>query len=532
MQKDALSVTANIDSLIFDYLKIPVRTWTHVCGVFSTSGVILYINKNVIRSGRCKISPNVFLQDIALVIGADGYIGTPLSGKIADIRLYRRALTSDDIAKINGVININDDAMTVQEEVIPTSNTSTSDDTDQRNSEEPPNDSIVDMYSAMFSKTSINFNKIHFRELFAKSDSVTYFYINNERNVYSEASQICKRFGGEIPKATREEDIVLWTRNYKVGMSTFWLHSSKTLEDACEIGMLSPTQKLISVPSSCNNTCFVLCQTDSDTQIKLYGYYEQKILRFSPIYENSMLVFDSFDKYVVLFDDDSTVKIINTEEQSFIERPLMHFSTFMGRHTWTIMPAEKQTIVLSFSACGDTEFTCNNGDCVDVSKVCDLTNHCSDGTDENVCAASITPDDGYKFNYSEAQGTTDKTEVHGVLNLKQIDKVNMEDSRIEIMASMRVTWSDKRLNFKFMSINKTSSIEEPEFRFYWLPDVIIGSVIQPDINKFSVVKNRGDMSAETFKDGYPDIHDTHESKSLSSKSYYDSILKIFILLKK
>ena len=77
------------------------------------------------------------------------------------------------------------------------------------------------------------------------------------------------------------------------------------------------------------------------------------------------------------------------------------FASFtLGKHNWTIKgdkgcsSKDSYTTELKMSGCTRGNFTCNNGQCVDMSKRCNQLPHCEDTSDEVGCDILILKD-GY-----------------------------------------------------------------------------------------------------------------------------------------
>ena len=79
-------------------------------------------------------------------------------------------------------------------------------------------------------------------------------------------------------------------------------------------------------------------------------------------------------------------------------------SLMLGRSSWMIegdSPAcsdeKSYNIPLKLSGCGEEEFTCNDGQCIDINKRCDQIRDCRDRSDEKDCKL-IVLEEGYSKN--------------------------------------------------------------------------------------------------------------------------------------
>ena len=54
-------------------------------------------------------------------------------------------------------------------------------------------------------------------------------------------------------------------------------------------------------------------------------------------------------------------------------------------------------VSLKLTGCKETEFTCNDGQCIDMARRCDQIVHCRDKSDEKNCRLVVL-EEGYKKN--------------------------------------------------------------------------------------------------------------------------------------
>ena len=73
----------------------------------------------------------------------------------------------------------------------------------------------------------------------------------------------------------------------------------------------------------------------------------------------------------------------NTGEEPRIR--VKSFAEVFGRNTYHVGTSNR-SIVLTITRCNpDKEFTCSNGDCLELKKVCDTKTDCLDSSDESIC---------------------------------------------------------------------------------------------------------------------------------------------------
>ena len=106
---------------------------------------------------------------------------------------------------------------------------------------------------------------------------------------------------------------------------------------------------------------------------------------------------------------------------------------------------------MNLNSCGENEFSCLDGQCIDGSLRCDLGYHCKDYSDEENCTIFTTPN--YDKN-SPPPILIHENEKHKMTLLKvsvdiiEILDIDEIDSKINIKFELTVTWNDARIYFK------------------------------------------------------------------------------------
>merc|ERR1719445_571552 len=125
-----------------------------------------------------------------------------------------------------------------------------------------------------------------------------------------------------------------------------------------------------------------------------------------------------------------------------------------GRTTWTVNTgicrlnnADRR---LSLTNCvkpdGTTDFTCRDGTCVEINKLCDLSVDCPDRSDEKDCELLVLPDDyrGEKFPIQNSREPIGLYMNLSILAFPDVDTLK-SNYLVDFVISMR--WIDPRLTY-------------------------------------------------------------------------------------
>ena len=166
-----------------------------------------------------------------------------------------------------------------------------------------------------------------------------------------------------------------------------------------------------------------------------------------------------------------------------------HSSFMMGKHDWTVEGdtgcngGQNYVTELKMSGCSENQFTCNDGQCVDINLRCDQVSDCRDKSDEESCKILLL-DAGYKKRVppmSSNQSKRDPAKVFvGIRILKVVD-IDEENSFKEIQFRITLKWKEMRASYynlkkdAFLNILSEKNLEQ-----LWLPEVIYENTDQKD----------------------------------------------------
>ena len=163
----------------------------------------------------------------------------------------------------------------------------------------------------------------------------------------------------------------------------------------------------------------------------------------------------------------------------------------LGRKDWHyidrtcgIADPSKTTLTLSSCIFG-TEFTCNSGECIEMSKRCNKVSDCKDASDEDGCVLVRIPNSYEKIDAPKSREENDETEkLHTRVNVITVDVIDTLKMLIGITFEIEVKWVDDRLQFENLDAKRQNLISEQISEKLWLPshniihdNAILGNII-------------------------------------------------------
>ncbi|KAK7085451.1 hypothetical protein SK128_028024, partial [Halocaridina rubra] len=147
----------------------------------------------------------------------------------------------------------------------------------------------------------------------------------------------------------------------------------------------------------------------------------------------------------------------------------------LGRRIWYETEGlEIKNITLS--QCVDDEFTCNNGDCIDLDSKCDGQPHCSDESDEGVICRCL-PQHIPLYWQNICPSPNPYVYVHVQLN--GIYSVSLETNSYSVCLTITMSWTDPRLTFNNLS-NQTFIVSPETVENLWMPTMLFLNAMYED----------------------------------------------------
>ena len=134
--------------------------------------------------------------------------------------------------------------------------------------------------------------------------------------------------------------------------------------------------------------------------------------------------------------------------------------------------------MLTLSACNETEFSCNGGDCVSMVKRCDGISNCRDGSDEVDCRMVVRMNGYNKFITPMHGGEQIPLRVNVSINILDIIEINEVKDVFKVKIDFTRGWFDNRLTFKNLKKHSPSlnNLLSDDVKSLWYPSVDINNI--------------------------------------------------------
>ena len=167
-------------------------------------------------------------------------------------------------------------------------------------------------------------------------------------------------------------------------------------------------------------------------------------------------------------------------------------SYLLGKHEWTISndvhkcgKGKPYTTMLKLTGCKEEgEFTCDNGQCIEMEERCNQVPDCRDESDERQCKVIILKD-GYNKNIPPIgrakDGSAIPTNVSISITLMKVVEIEETDHSIHLQFEINLQWKENRVKYQHLK-DKTSlnALTDDEFSKLWLPLVIYSNTDQKE----------------------------------------------------
>ena len=470
-----------------------LKKWIHIC-ISLDSGISLYVEgKPIPANSRCQFSGSSKLTSRSsyVTLGSNPYVKKPIDGMIADTRLYSRSLTAEMASEIQKFSDSLDYVL------------------------------LIDPADVITLPAGVAMRTMEKKAFSLEARSTEWLFIK-ERADYAHSIKTCKRFGGDI--LSQDEAIPeLLIEHMIYALSEFLLEIWIKVPNKCTSAAISPVS-VIPSEMKCEQQLMFICSIPKTVKYTFKGFtHVPTPLSMNPIsysfdapsnfqlkYMNGMLaIVEPFDQKIVMETTDIT--------------PL---SEIIGRKNSWISATTSSGSHMSFAitTCNDNQFTCDNGQCIDLKKVCDYRLHCEDFTDEHHCNVTQKRPNYYK---NEVSGKM-PLDVSITIDLKRIIEVNMEENTLQMEFLFTALWKDSRLTFHNLHRDKTVHIPKDDIPFFWQPNIKLEGVVYEDIYKFSLAKNPDTMYVKATKDGVPAIFYDTEGRFQIIFNYHQDKMFDFI----
>ena len=227
-----------------------------------------------------------------------------------------------------------------------------------------------------------------------------------------------------------------------------------------------------------------------------------------------------------VFEDDTSlqiqlkkkkIKVTGTQDMTDIyeSKVKTSFAKLMGRKKFVYnMFGEEDSsdhfdLRMTLSVCNNEQFTCDDGLCIPLEKICDYFYDCSDFSDENVCNSTMERPEYYDKTLSGDL----ELKVGVAIELARIMNLNMEEGTITLDMVIDANWMDERATFYNIHKDFRTVVPEADAKFYWQPNIVMSGVINEHRYILSMAENPGKMFLKARTEGIASSVGSREGKS-------------------
>ena len=284
-----------------------------------------------------------------------------------------------------------------------------------------------------------------------------------------------------------------------------------------------------------------LCPTSSMVPLGYLPVYTPKQPASSP-----WDIFLQGDSSTQIRYNDSSEKWVLTDARTDLraETSASKMSYVLGKHEWTVTndvyscnKGQPYTTMLKLSGCDPTgEFTCNDGQCVDMEERCNQIPNCRDESDEVDCRLLVLKST-YNMKVppiiSTGGNSFNQTQVAISISLLKIVRMEEVQHKIDLQFEIILEWKENRAIYH--NLKKETSLNamtDDEIEALWLPYVIYANTdmkeavqLEDGLDTTLVVSREGNFTTSSADET---IDETNSFAGIENKlSMYQTYTKSF-----
>ena len=201
----------------------------------------------------------------------------------------------------------------------------------------------------------------------------------------------------------------------------------------------------------------------------------------------------------------------------------------IGNLAWNISGernCKDGTLMLSLTSCNESQFTCNNGLCINLDQRCDGKVDCKDDSDELNCEVveigdsynnllAPTPPEGNKSN---------KIIVNITIIIHTISGFSEIEGTFDSQFNLQMVWYDKRLNYHYLRNEpkslRTETIDKLWFPAFYFKNTKTKVIITPDFKAQIEIRKMGNGTFAEEHEGENKIVYSGKENPLSFERFY------------
>ena len=231
------------------------------------------------------------------------------------------------------------------------------------------------------------------------------------------------------------------------------------------------------------------CQCTTRPYLKLRGLCPQSNIdtfylpRNNP--EDGQLTFYGLKNTIIKYEEGAwRLRVIGAKEKTRGVAHSSKHSFLLGHHSWEVTGdspgctgagGSMYNTTLKLSGCATWQFTCYDGECVDMVQRCDKVPDCKDRSDEQDCIMLVMEemyDKTVPPFRSDIQRIIDPVLVNLSLIIKSIDNIDKDDNELTIKYLVSQEWYDSRIVFHNLKLDrKLNVLTENVVNSVWTPKI-------------------------------------------------------------
>ena len=205
---------------------------------------------------------------------------------------------------------------------------------------------------------------------------------------------------------------------------------------------------------------------------------DSRILRFQGL-QGTSITYNRGDQIWTLFKADTDVSGESGATQA---------SFTLGKHNWTIEGdkgchrGQPYVTALKMSGCKKGNFTCNDGQCVNIDLRCNQLPDCRDKSDERNCEILVL-EDGYN-KLIPPLISSKPVEVSVSIDLLKLVDIDEVDYSIEIQFGITLKWKENRAIYQNLKKRDSlNALSQNDIQMLWLPEVVYENTDQKETTR-------------------------------------------------
>lgn len=457
IRQNSIALVYYNEEVLMHIRKNPLLRWTHLCLVASDSGFQLYLdgvavpNHLVAARGKKWKAKQGLEGGGTLVLGqdqdtpGDGFSASDsFSGLIADLQVFNKVLTQDDIT-----------AAAHCRKAIP--------------------NALITFLNNDWIFNNVTRRSVN-REEFCRNNQEQFFLVFHQTVNLETHRQLCSAIGGHVPHENSTREIFMSLMEYAMNWYANFikLHTRiiSTNFDCEQLGMFT-TFAFLWRPGE-NSSYSIDCKLDyAGGNYFMCDIRRETVYRLNGLPEN---IQDQVDSHYLLYRNHGH-HLLRGISKSYIQHSGDRWCLYaiqkegpfycylsnsdyppVGRRQWN---ASK----LLLTICDRSQFTCDSGNCVEINKRCDMHADCEDKSDESECSVVKANHRNVK---SMASIPLSPLLVAGNIKISSIPEIDISRSVFAMRLLVGLTWEDERLYL--YNVRELSVIKKEHF-WAWHPHV-------------------------------------------------------------